>query len=334
MLSSNNKTIYHKLIQVAILFFCLTALIVGQLFWSSSQARTKNTVKRSQTKKQNGFKSKKKIWVEGHRGARGKYPENTLPAFKYALKVGVDVLELDVMITKDSQIVLSHDPAFSPQNCTFKGKNPAPQGPMALIKNLTLKQVKQYDCGGKVNQINPNFPHQKKIPGTSPPTLKEVFRLVKQLGKKEVKFDIETKVKNLFPEQKTASPDLFVELLLKVIAEERLASRVTIQSFDYRTLALVKQKQPQIKTAQLFEDYQLLDMLGAVKSIKADIASIGKQLLIKKEVQRLQKAGVKVATWTINDEKYLRQAIKVGVDGIITDYPAMVIDYLKKQGLR
>src|SRR5271155_5053535 len=121
-----------------------------------------------------------RILVHGHRGARAMYPENTIPAFRYAIEIGVDFLEMDVAVTKDSVLVISHDPHINGEICT--GPHPG-----IAIHELTLSELRQYDCG---TLKNPRFPKQQPVPGTCIPTLDEVLNL-SRLG--NVQFNIETK---------------------------------------------------------------------------------------------------------------------------------------------
>src|SRR3954463_3551662 len=148
------------------------------------------------------------IKVHGHRGARAVRPENTLPAFEYAIKAGVDVLELDMAVTKDNVIVVSHDPLLSAPTCT----GPRDHQP---IHQLTLAQVREYDCGAKQN---PQFPRQQPVPGTKMPTLDEVFSLAES---SPVEFNIETKISPDKPEL-APSPEQFVKLVLEVIRKHKL----------------------------------------------------------------------------------------------------------------
>src|ERR1043166_5290080 len=179
------------------------------------------------------------IQVHGHRGARAMRPENTLPAFEYAIAQGVDALELDMAVTRDNVVVVSHDPRLSAPVCT---------GPRdhAVIHELTLAEVKQWDCGAKQN---PAFPKQQPVPGTRVPTLDEVFDLAPQ-GK--FLFNIETKS---FPDRPelTPPPEEFARLVLAVVRKHHLDNRVVVQSFDYRTLHAKKKLAPQIKLSALYE---------------------------------------------------------------------------------
>src|SRR5262252_7346983 len=200
------------------------------------------------------------VKVHGHRGARALRPENTLPAFEYAIAAGVDALELDMAVTKDNVIVISHDPVLHPPVCS---------GPRteAIIHQLTFAEVREWDCG-KVQ--NPGFPRQQAIPGTKMPTLDEVFALA---PKGNFLFNIETKIFWLRPEL-TPPPDEFARLVLEKIRKYHLESRVVLQSFDFRTLAAMKHMGPEIKLSALWEgspkDFAVIGKESGAKIISPD----------------------------------------------------------------
>ena len=166
-------------------------------------------------------------------------PENTIPAFEYAIEAGVDVLEMDMAVTKDNVIVISHDPIL---------EGPVCNGPRtsAVIHELTLAEVRQWDCGAV---RNPRFPSQKTVPGTRMPTLEEVFRLA---ARGSFEFNIETKIFREHP-QYTPPPEEFARLVLDKIRQFKLEKRVMLQSFDFRTLAAMRKLAPEIRLSALTE---------------------------------------------------------------------------------
>ena len=190
--------------------------------------------------------------LEGHRGARGLAPENTLPAFARALDIGVTTLELDVALTADGVLVVSHDPFLNPVLARDADGQwlPGPRGP--LIHALTLAQVQAYDVG----RIRPDTPYartfatQQAVDGTRLPTLAQVFALVQARGGTQVRFNIETKLYPDHPED-TAPVAAMTDALLQAIRTAGLRERVTIQSFDWRSLRRVQQLEPGIPTACL-----------------------------------------------------------------------------------
>jgi glycerophosphoryl diester phosphodiesterase len=260
-----------------------------------------------------------RIEVHGHRGTRGMRPENTIPAFEYAIAHGVDVLELDMYVTKDNVVVVSHDPTLHAPICT------GPK-PTVTIKDSTLAELRQWDCGATKN---PQFKRQEPVPGTRIPTLDDVFNLA---SKGSFRFNIETKSEVDHPEW-TPEPREFVERVLEVIRKHHLEKRVILQSFDFRTLHEMKKLAPEIELAALYS--------GKPKSF----VEIGKEggalwvspeyrLVTPQEVAAAHAAGMKVVPWTANDAAAWDRLIAAGVDAIISDYPADLIDHLKAKGLR
>ena len=198
-----------------------------------------------------GLPACRAVDLQGHRGARGLAPENTLAAFERALEIGVSTLELDVAITADGVAVVSHEPAlFEAIARDAQGQWLSVRGPQ--IRSLTLAQVQAYDVG----RLNPAhaygrpFPEQGPRDGQRIPTLASVFALVKALGVTDVQFNIETKVYPNRPDD-TVTPEAFVEVLLATIRDAGMARRVIVQSFDWRTLALIHQREPGLRTACL-----------------------------------------------------------------------------------
>ena len=258
-----------------------------------------------------------RILVHGHRGARGLRPENTLPAFELAIAAGVDVLELDMAVTKDNVIVVSHDPVLEAPTC----KGPQPK---AVIRELTLAQVRQWDCGATPN---PAFPLQQAVPGTRMPTLEEVFELA---PRGSFQFNIETKSFPGHPEL-TPSPDEFAKLVLPQIRRRRLASRVILQSFDFRTLHAMKRLAPEIRLSALYEGAPR-DFTEIAKEAGAGIVSPEYHLVTAAQVQAAHRAGVQVVPWTANTPQDWGRLAAAGVDAIITDDPPALIAYLKRAG--
>lgn len=270
------------------------------------------------------------IDVEGHRGSRGTRPEDTLPAFAEALRAGVDTLELDMGVTKDGVIVISHDQHINGTICLDPDGKPITEPP--LINSLTLEQGKKYDCGALKN---PKFPRQVPVPGTRIPTLAEVFDLVRastEPAAKTVQFNIETKIVPALPGNSPA-PAEFAKLFVDVVKKYGLEDRVIAQSFDYRTLAEVAKLEPRIRKAQLVSD-NLVAPADAVRSANAEILSPDVQWITKEVVADAHKAGAKVIPWTLNEPAVWQYALDCGVDGIITDYPADLIAWLKAKKLR
>jgi glycerophosphoryl diester phosphodiesterase len=259
------------------------------------------------------------VKVHGHRGARALRPENTLPAFEYAIAAGVDALELDMAVTRDNIVVVSHDPYLEAPVCT------GPQ-PKVAIRELTFEQLRQWDCGAN---RNPAQPRQQAVPGTRMPALDEVFALAPEGN---FDFNIETKS---FPDrpQLTPPPEEFARLVLDLVRKHRLQSRVILQSFDFRTLHAMKKLAPEIRRSALYEGPPK-SFVEIAKEADAGIVSPVFPLVTPERVQEAHAAGLQVVPWTANRPEDWSRLLAAGVDAIITDDPAALIDYLKQRNAR
>jgi glycerophosphoryl diester phosphodiesterase len=263
--------------------------------------------------------------TQGHRGCRGLMPENTIPAMKTALDLGVTTLEMDAVITKDKQVVVSHEP-FMNHDITTKADGSyidAKDERNYNIYQMTYAEVKQFDVGMKPH---PRFPRQQKMKAVKP-LLSDLLDSVKQYmmtsRRPHPYFNIETKClpagDNIFH----PAPAEFVELLMDVIKKEQLEERVIIQSFDFRTLQYLHQHYPAIKTAMLIEDddkrslEEQLQVLGFTPTIYSPHHSLVNPPLVEKCHQR----NIKVIPWTVNDKPTMTRLKEWKVDGIISDYP-------------
>lgn len=277
--------------------------------------------------------------LQGHRGTRGLAPENTLPAFEKAMRIGVDTLELDVGMTADNVLVISHDPYLNPLIVRdAKGEwLPGTKGP--LIRSLTYAQIQTYELG----RIKPGTPYatqfstQEAVDGTHMPTLTSLFERVKALGN-NVRFNIETKVDPTQPND-TVSPEVITHALVKVVRDAGMAGRVTIQSFDWRTLQIAQRIAPEIPTAYLsFQNansdtitsgvwtagYKIADypnIPAMVKAAGGAIWSPNGGAVTEDLVKKAHAMGLKVLPWTIDNPPEMDKLIGWGVDGIISDYP-------------
>jgi glycerophosphoryl diester phosphodiesterase len=261
-----------------------------------------------------------RILVHGHRGARSMRPENTIPAFEYAIGAGVDALEMDMAVTRDNVIVISHDPVLEKPVCS----GPRDKVP---IHQLTLAEVRQWDCGAL---RNPAFPTQTPIPGTRMPTLDDVFRLA---PRGSFDYNIETKS---FPDQPqyTPPPQEFARLVLAKIREYRLEKRIILQSFDFRTLVAMRKLAPEIRLSALTEFDQRDFAAIAGEAAHAEIISPHFKLVTPAKVAAAHQAGLQVVPWTANDPADWDRLIEARVDAIISDNPAALIAYLKQKGPR
>jgi glycerophosphoryl diester phosphodiesterase len=290
--------------------------------------------------------------AQGHRGARGLLPENTLPAFERALQIGVHTLELDIGVTADGVAVVSHDPYLNPLITRDAGGQwlAAPKGP--LLKSLTLAQLQAYDVG----RIQPGsnyastFSTQQARDGTRIPTLAQVFELVKARGANHVRFNIETKINPNQPDD-TVSAEAMVQALLKAVRDAGMAQRVAIQSFDWRTLQLAQKLEPAIPTVYLTVQTSNNDntrdgswnagfKLGEHGSVPRMVKAAGGAVwspnggaVTEALIKEAQALGLRVIPWTINKPEDMERLIAAGVDGIITDYPDRLREVMGRRGM-
>jgi len=262
---------------------------------------------------------------QGHRGCRGLIPENTIPAMLHALGMGVTTLEMDVVMTKDKQLILSHEPFFNHEISTKPdGTEVSTKEESSLnIYQMTYEEVKKYDVGMKAH---PRFPRQEKMKAVKP-LLRDVLEAVKQhmmMARRPFPFyNIETKTQPLTDNIYHPEPKEFVDSLVAVIKEKQLEEQVIIQSFDFRTLQYLHQKYPAIKTAMLIEDYDKRSLEEQLKALgfTPTIYSPAYQLVNPALLKKCHDQGMKVIPWTVNEKAKIEELKAMGVDGIITDYP-------------
>jgi glycerophosphoryl diester phosphodiesterase len=289
--------------------------------------------------------------LQGHRGTRGLAPENTLPAFERALAIGVTTLELDVAMTADGVLVISHDPFLNPAiTRDASGRWLAERGP--LIKDLTLAQLQAYDVG-RIDPASPyarSFGEQQGVDGTRIPTLAQLFERVRSLGAEHVRFNIETKLFPLQP-QDTVPVEVMTDALLRAIREAGMNQRVSIQSFDWRSLQRVQQREPGIPTVYLtvqtrgndntrdgtwtaglrIEEYGSVPRM--VKAAGGKVWSPNAGAVTQALVQEAQALGLAVIPWTVNDPADMERLVGWGVDGLISDHPDRLREVLRKRGM-
>lgn len=261
---------------------------------------------------------------QGHRGCRGLMPENSIPAFKKALDLGVTTLELDVVISKDKQVVVSHEPFFSAGICLDANGQEIPKADEKKynIYQYTYEQIKSFDCGSKGNK---SFPEQQKVK-VHKPLLSEVFTEMEKYRKEknlpQFSYNIEIKSEPEGDSVFHPAPAQFSDLVYKVIEKHTSWERITLQSFDFRVLQYWHQKYPKVKLAAL---------VANTKSLESNLKDLGftpqiyspyfMMLLSKESVEKIHKAGMLVIPWTVNEEGTMKKLKTWGVDGIITDYP-------------
>jgi glycerophosphoryl diester phosphodiesterase len=294
--------------------------------------------------------------LQGHRGARGLAPENSLAGFEQALAHGVTTLELDVAITRDGVLVIHHDLALNP-DVTRDANGRWLDAPSAPIATMSFAELQRYDIGRLKpgSRYGANYPRQKAIDGTRIPRLADLFDHVKRSGNRSVRFAIETKLNPSLPDA-TRPPEAFATLLLDEIRRAGMTQRVQILSFDWRTLQVVQRLAPEIPTVYLSAQQNWLDNIAVGKpegsawtagfqhrehgSIPKMIKAAGGHIwsvfhgdVDADKVNEAQALGLKVLVWTVNDPALMNRMIGLGIDGLITDRPDLAIEVLKQRGI-
>ena len=267
---------------------------------------------------------------QGHRGCRGLMPENTIAAMLHAVELGVSTLEMDIVFTKDSVAILSHEPFFNheittkPDGSFIEEKE---EGQFNIYQ-MNFAETQHYDVGLKPH---PRFPQQKKIAAAKPTLSNLIDSVENYISLKKLTpifYNIETKTQAATDNLFHPAPAVFVDWLMQVIIEKRIACRVIIQSFDFRTLQYLHQKYPAIQTAMLIENYDKrgleiqLKALGFTPTIYSPAAELVNETLINACHQQ----HIKIIPWTVNTAKKIAELKAMGVDGIISDYPNLLKD--------
>jgi glycerophosphoryl diester phosphodiesterase len=262
---------------------------------------------------------------QGHRGCRGLMPENTIPAMIRALELGVTTLEMDAVITKDRQVLLSHEPFFNHEITTKPDGSYVSEAEEKSLNifNFSYEEVRRYDVGMKPH---PRFPRQQKLQAVKP-LLSELIDTVESYSRRmkqaPVFYNIETKSMRATDNVYHPTPEAFVDLLMKVIAEKKIEKRVIIQSFDFRTLQVMRKKYPGIQTAMLIEDYDKRTLAEQLKELEftPSIYSPEQSLVTTELIKACHDKKMKIIPWTVNEKASIERLKSMGVDGIITDYP-------------
>jgi len=283
-------------------------IVLGLLFSGILFAQDKKKIERD-------------IEFHGHRGARGLMPENTIPAFIKAIDLGVTAVELDVVVSSDRLVVVSHDHYFSKTFCITPNGDKIKNENKHILYKKKYDEIIEYDCGCVGH---PKYPHQKKISAYKP-LLTEVIDTIESYiiahKKTPVIYNIEIKTKGT----KYHPPTLdFVKIVHNAIASRGIEDRVIIQSFNHNVLGIVKKEMPLVKT--------LLLVLN-LRTVKGNLKKLGfvpnyyspyYRLVSKRTIKRAHDRGMKLVTWTVNKEKKIHKLIDNGVDGIMTDYPNLI----------
>ena len=287
--------------------------------------------------------------LQGHRGARGLAPENTLAAFEQALRLGVTTLELDIGVTADGVVVVAHDPYLNPAFTRDSSGQWLASAKGPLINSLSLAELQSHDVG-RINPASPyaaTFNSQQARDGQVIPTLAAVFERVTALNAAHVRFNIETKLNPLQPTD-TASAEVMTQAVLDVIRKAGMQKRVTLQSFDWRSLKLVQRIEPAIPTACLSSPSGNLPdarwtaglRLADYGSVPELVMAAGCQIwspqhssLTQDQVIKAQQLGLHVMPWTVNAPADMQKLLEWRVDGIITDYPDRLRSVLQQRGM-
>jgi glycerophosphoryl diester phosphodiesterase len=287
--------------------------------------------------------------IQGHRGARGLAPENSLAAFTRALDLGVTTLELDIGVTRDGVVVVHHDERLNP-NFTRDAAGAWITLPTPRIRDLTAAELASYDIGllkpgtAYANQ----FPEQAAREREAIPRLADLFELVKRRGDARVRFNIETKLTPDKPDD-TVGPQAMAATLLRVIGQYGMEGRVTIQSFDWRTLKLVQAQRPAIPTVCLTARYPSFNTVGPAwnaglrleggslpdlaRRAGCAVWSPNFQDVDSASIASARAQGIKVIPWTVNRREDMARLIELGVDGLISDRPDLAIAELKSRDI-
>ena len=261
--------------------------------------------------------------LQGHRGARGLLPENTIPAFLLALDLGVTTLELDTVISQDGEVVVSHDPWMSETFCTTPDGQPVEEAKAHRLYAMPYAEIARYDCG---QRPNPRFPEQQLRPAQKP-LLREVIRAAEAHaqanGLAPVRYNVETKARPEWDDTFTPQPERFARLLYEVLEREGVAERTILQSFDVRTLQVSRREKWPMPLALLVALEQDLSYAQAVESLGFTpvIYSPDFRLVDAELARTTREAGVQLIPWTVNEADDMKRLIALGVDGLITDYP-------------
>jgi len=270
--------------------------------------------------------AQQKFDVQGHRGARGIMPENTIPAMIKGLQLGATTLEMDIVISKDRQAVVSQEPYFNHEySLTPDGKSISLKDEKKYnIFKMDYEEVKKFDVGSK---IHPRFPGQQKIKAYKPllgELIDSVETYVKLNKLAKPDYNIETKLIRKGDVEFQPSPEEFVDIIMEIVKKKKLEKRVIIQSFDMRTLQYLHKKYPKMRTSLGIDEKE--DFENNIKDLgfNPTIYSPYSVLVGKNLVDKCHAAGVKIIPWTVNSIKDIEYMMNLGVDGIITDYPNLM----------
>ena len=271
-----------------------------------------------------------KFDVQGHRGGRGLWPENSVYGFLKAVDMKVTTLEMDIVVSMDNHVVVSHDPFFSPEICADIDGKRIEENKLIAIYKMPYDKVIEFDCG---SLPHPRFPEQEKRVAHKP-LLKEVIQKADERskinGQAPIYYNIEIKSHpDLDGEYQPATPDDYAKLVLDTITPLLDYKRFNIQSFDIRILEAIKKYDPKVRLVYLVEGVELTPDILKNLSFTPEVISPDFGLLTPELITSYHQMGIKVIPWTVNEQTDMQRMIDWGVDGIISDYPDRLLEVVK-----
>ncbi len=269
--------------------------------------------------------------IHAHRGARSFFPENTIPAFVKAVELGVYAIELDLCISGDKQVLVSHDPfmkaglCLAPDGKELKKKDEA----RYLLYSMTYRDIACFDCG----LVSSEFPDQQRVHAAKP-LLQEVFRAVenaskKLQGKATIRYTIEIKSWAAVDGVLHPAPQEYTRLVTDVVESSGVASRVFLQSFDARILHAVREQSPSVSLGLLVKSAQQPSLELNRLGFRPDYLNPFFPMVDRELVEMLHQRSIRIVPWTVNTPDAIRFLAELGVDGIITDYPEMALQMMR-----
>jgi len=306
----------------SILYLLLTAIIF--------QFAACNSTENGSTENKKEPKTVTKIDVQGHRGCRGLMPENTIPAFLHALSLGVTTLELDVVVTADSLVIVSHEPWFSHEFSLLSGGEPVKEENEKNynIFKMDYNKTQSFDVG-TIN--HPRFPGQEKMNVTKPllaDVIESAINYAEKNNLPKPKFNIEIKSAPEWDSIFIPSTEIYVPLVVNTILQQLTTDNFNLQSFDFRVLQYLSKNYPTIELAVLIEDQRTPEEIIEQLGFMPQIYSCNYTLVNKELKEFCDKNNLKLIPWTVNDINAMERLIEMEVDGIITDYPNIALSLI------
>jgi glycerophosphoryl diester phosphodiesterase len=271
-----------------------------------------------------------KTAVYGHRGARGIFPENTIDGFIYAANLGLAGIELDVVISKDNKVVVSHEPWMNPRTCTKPNSSKVSFLKRKNLYRMDYAEIKAYDCGLRGH---PDFPHQKKIAAYKP-LLSEVIEKTEAalLNSRNYLpiYIVEIKSNWLTDNKLHPPPEEFAKLVMDELKPFNINNRILIQSFDMRPLNIIHKNNLGFMVGMLVRSPRFIKRRMKTLSFVPDTCGVHHKLTSEKWVGKIHELGMKLLVWTQNEKADMLNHIKMGADGIITDYPEIALEAVKE----